>query len=92
MKLDFYVAFLLIYMQLFACSFARGSEVKNIYLEKEEPIKDIVLYFSPKAQKILNKKYPQLYSEKPKWNFDLLTEVKIKGLMSDDDFKFYKYK
>lgn len=68
------------------------TEVKNIYLEKEEPIKDIVLYFSPKAQKILNKKYPQLYSEKPKWNFDLLTEVKIKGLMSDDDFKFYKYK
>ena len=43
-----------------------------------------VLYYSPSAQKAL-------YGYQPNWNFELLTEVSIKGC-ENDDFKFYKYK
>ena len=50
-----------------------------------------VLYYSPKAQKALHERYPSLYPEIPKWNFDLLQEVKVQGC-KNDDFKFYKYR
>lgn len=50
-----------------------------------------VLYYSPKAQKSLHKKYPSMYKELPPWNFKVLEEVKVNGTEADD-FKFYKYR
>ncbi len=51
-----------------------------------------VLYYSPKAQVNLHKKKPNMYNEKPSWNFDRIEEVTVKGLLATDDFKFYRYK
>ncbi|MBI3562624.1 MAG: hypothetical protein HY080_13005 [Gammaproteobacteria bacterium] len=67
--------------------------ITPIYLNKVEDFTHkAVLYYSPKAQSTFHKKNPQKYREKPKWEFDQLTEVKIPGLLASDDFKFYKYK
>jgi hypothetical protein len=49
------------------------------------------LYYSPKAQEALHNKYPNIYPEKPNWNFSVLEEVIVSGA-EKDDFKFYKYK
>lgn len=63
-----------------------------IYRGQTEDITNgATLYYSPEAQKYLHAKYPQLYPEKPSWNFSQLEEVKIEGL-ENDDLKFYKYK
>lgn len=51
-----------------------------------------VLYYSPKAQASLHKTKPSMYREKPRWDFNKLQEVKIKGLLASDDIKFYIYK
>jgi len=50
-----------------------------------------VLYYSPKAQAALNKLNPKIWKETPNWNFSLLSEATIPGLLNSDDFKFYKY-
>lgn len=66
--------------------------VSNVYYKKIIDItNNAVLYYSPKAQTALHKKYPSKYKETPCWNFKLLEEIKIKGA-EKDDFKFYKYK
>lgn len=48
------------------------------------------LYYSPKAQAALAKKYPFKYKTKPGWDFSKLEEVKVSGT-EKDDFKFYSY-
>jgi hypothetical protein len=64
----------------------------NIYNRLDTDItENSVLYYSPNAQAYLHKRNPSMYAKKPKWNFSLLTEVKISGLLETDDFKFYKY-
>ncbi len=66
--------------------------VSKVYYKKTiDTTNGAVLYYSPKAQIALSKKYPKLYKETPRWNFKLLEEIKIKGA-EKDDFKFYKYK
>ena len=44
------------------------------------------------AQASLHAKNPRLYAEKPKWNFAVLEEAVIPGLLPTDDFKFFRYK
>lgn len=69
------------------------SVLTPIYLNKGTDITGgAVLYYSPKAQAALHKINPNTWKEKPNWNFSILTEVKIPGLIASDDFKFYKYK
>lgn len=51
-----------------------------------------VLYYSPKAQKALHKKFPDKYkSETPCWVNDKTEEVKVSGC-ENDDFAFYRYR
>lgn len=69
------------------------SVLTPIYLNQGTDITGgAVLYYSPKAQAALHKINPRTWKEKPNWNFSMLTEVKIPGLIASDDFKFYKYK
>lgn len=69
------------------------SVLTPIYLNKGTDITGgAVLYYSPKAQAALHKINPNTWKEKPNWNFSMLSEVKIPGLIASDDFKFYKYK
>lgn len=51
-----------------------------------------VLYYSPKAQEALHKKFPNIYrSAVPSWVNSKVEEVKVPGT-ENDDFKFYRYK
>lgn len=51
-----------------------------------------VLYYSPKAQAALHKKFPKSYpSLVPPWINDKVEEVRVTGA-ENDDFKFYRYK
>lgn len=69
------------------------SVLTPVYLNKVTDITGgAVLYYSPNAQAALHKINPKTWKEKPNWNFSILTEVKIPGLIASDDFKFYKYK
>ena len=69
------------------------SVLSSVYLNKKTDITGgAVLYYSPKAQAALHKINSKTWKEKPNWNFSMLTEVKITGLSTSDDFKFYKYK
>ena len=49
------------------------------------------LYYSPKTQAALAKKYPSKYKPIPNWDFSNLEEVQVPGT-ENDDFKFYRYK
>lgn len=60
--------------------------------EKADITNGSVLYYSPKAQGALHKTNPQIWKETPAWNFAILQESSIPGLLSTDDFKFYRYK
>lgn len=63
-----------------------------VYLDKKTDITSgAVLYYSPKAQAALNKLNPKIWKQEPNWNFSLLGEVTIPGLLISDDFRFYKY-
>ena len=60
--------------------------------EEEDITNNAVLYYSPKAQEELHKKYPEKYPKRPKWaESDALEEVTIEGA-ENDDLKFYRYK
>lgn len=66
--------------------------VSDVYYKKNsDTTNGSILYYSSKAQAALHKKYPSKYKETPKWNFNVLEEIKVKGA-EKDDFKFYKYK
>lgn len=66
--------------------------VRPLFLGHEETIPGIVLYYSPKAQKLLHQKNPDIWrSTRPKWNFALLEQVAVPGA-EDDDLAFFKYK
>ena len=60
--------------------------------EREDNTDGAVLYYSPKAQAALHKKFPKSYpSLVPSWVNNKVEEVKVSGA-EKDDFKFYKYK
>lgn len=59
--------------------------------EKEDITNNAVLFYSPKAQEILNKQNPSIYKNPPSFVNDKTEEVCISGT-EDDDIKFYKYK
>jgi Cell Wall Hydrolase len=66
--------------------------VQPLYLGHEEPIPGVVLYYSPKAQKLLHQKNPDVWrSTRPNWNWSLLEQVAIPGAEADD-LAFFKYK
>lgn len=65
--------------------------LKPIYFENRLTT-DAVIYYSPKAQHTLHLKFPDTYREKPDLKFNELVEVKVPGLLSTDDFLFFKYK
>lgn len=65
--------------------------VMPMYRAGKGSISDIVIYYSPKAQRLLHRARPTKYDEKPDWNWSLLEEVKIPAA-EKDDFWFGKYK
>jgi hypothetical protein len=69
------------------------SIVLDVYNGKsEDNTNGAVLYYSPKAQAALHKKFPKSYpSLVPPWVNDKVEEVKVSGA-GKDDFKFYRYK
>ncbi|WP_010681102.1 RHS repeat-associated core domain-containing protein, partial [Acetivibrio cellulolyticus] len=69
------------------------SIVLDVYNGKsEDNTNGAVLYYSPKAQAALHKKFPKSYpSLVPPWVNDKVQEVKVSGA-EKDDFKFYRYK
>ena len=59
--------------------------VYPIYMREEEDFTNgVVLYYSPKAQKYLNKKDPKNYKYPPNFVNELTEEVKINGTENDD--------
>ena len=50
------------------------------------------LYYSPRAQAVLHRERPGQYAARPRWNFSVLEEVAVPGLLRFDDFKFYRYR
>lgn len=67
--------------------------LRPIYQKKKADITcGAQLYYSPKAQAALHKKLPKSYKDVPPWNFSLLQECTVPGLLPTDDFKFFKYK
>ncbi len=66
-----------------------------IYKKKQADITSgAQLYYSPKAQAALHKKFPKSYTKDvpADWNFSVLQECTVPGLGASDDFKFFKYK
>jgi len=70
-----------------------AEAVLPIYKGEEKPFPEIILYFSPHAQRILHAKNPKLYTRPvPKWALSPLVElVNVPGC-EEDDFAFYRYK
>lgn len=75
------------------CNVTRLEQVVlPLYLGHEEPIPGIVLYYSPKAQKLLHERNPDIWrSTRPNWNWSLLEQVAIPGA-ENDDLAFFQYK
>lgn len=65
--------------------------LKPIFYENQITT-DAQLYYSPRLQAFLHKVHPKKYHEIPNWNYFELKEIKVFGLKSTDDFKFFKYK
>lgn len=71
---------------------ALEDAVRAIYERLELPTTPAVLYFSPKAQAALHIQDPKRWRLMPSWNFAMLEEAEIPGLMPTDDFRFFKYR
>src|SRR5262249_21442612 len=68
------------------------ADLRPRYITPLDITSKAVLYYSPKAQSALHKSHPKAYAAAPKWDFTLLKEVTVSGLLVTDDFKFYAYK
>jgi hypothetical protein len=66
------------------------AEVTPIYNRSAPPTTDAVLYFSPRAQRSLHEKRPDIWPARPRWNFDLLERLYVPGT-EGDDIEFYRY-
>lgn len=64
--------------------------LKPIYFEHKTTT-DAELYFSPNEQKREHELDPKHYPEKPRWNYNEITQVHIHNLAANDDFAFFKY-
>ncbi len=69
------------------------SVIEPVYLGTDADNTDgAQLYYSPKAQTQLHKKFPKNYKSKPTWVNDKVKLVNVKEILETDDFEFYAYK